>query len=458
MSGMAVALGVLAAGAVTAALALYRWGWRGLPLAWGAAALAPALGYGPVSLAVFAWTWSDRAGGAPALVAAAAGLAILLVALTPRRPPRPAPVREPWPRSLALAAIVVGVVSLGAVTAAAPTLAGMRPLGRHDAHAIWNVHALFLFRAPGDPSPLFRDMRLGHPDYPLLLPAAIAGQWALLGREAGGIPQAVGAVFLLATALVIGAALSARDRPLAGFVTIALYVSTPNALRWGFAQCADVPLSYLFAVAAAACTGLLGREPRAPLPPVVAGFCLGLLAWTKNEGMVLAALVGGWLVVLHGLRGGATPWGRLALGAVAPLLAVALFKLNWSPRHEIGDVYLQGAVDRIADPARWRQVEAAFRTELDPFRSWRRWGVVWPYVLLGWLATAAALLRRRLPDSEGLLWIAASAFAAWFLIYVAGSPKLAWQLQTSLDRLLLQLLPVALICAFDLRDRLGEPG
>jgi hypothetical protein len=459
VSAIVVSFAVLAAGAVTGGLALHRWGWRGLPLAWGAVALAPALGYGPVSLAVFAWTWCGRAGGPPALVAAAVGFAVLLVALTPRRPPRPAPVPEPWPRTLALAAVAVGVVSLAGVTAAAPALMRAQPLGGHDAHAIWNVHALFLLRAPADPSPLFRDMRLGHPDYPLLLPGAIAGQWALTGGEEVAIPQAVGAAFLLATALVVGAALGARNRPLAGCVAIALYVSTPNALRWGFGQCADVPLSYLFALAAVGCTGLVGREPRAPLPPVLAGFCLGLLAWTKNEGVVLAVLVGGWLVMLHWLRGGSPrPWGALALGAAVPLLAVALYKLNWSPRNEIAEVYLQGAVDRIADAGRWRKVAAAFGVELDPLRSWRPWGAVWPYVLLGWLATAVALPRRHQPDVEGLAWIVASAFGAWFLIYVAGSPKLSWQLQTSLDRLLLQLLPVALICAFDLRHRDGEPG
>lgn len=460
MSSAAVVFAVLAGGVATAGLALRRWGWRGLPLALGALTLAPALGYGSASLAVFAWSWSGRPGGRPALVAIAVGLAALLVALTPRRPRRPAPERAGLPRSLAFALVAAGAVSLAGVTAAAPLLVRAQPLGRHDAHAIWNVHAAFLFRAPGDPSPLFRDMRLGHPDYPLLLPGAIAAHWSLLGREDAAIPQTVGVVFLLATALTIGSALGARGSPQLGCLAVALYLSTPNALRWGFAQCADVPLSYLLALAAVGCTGLIGRERDGPLPPALGGFCLGLLAWTKNEGMILAALVCGWLVLLSWTSGGngirRRSWAELAAGAALPLLALVLFKLHWSPRNEIAEVYLRGAADRVADLNRWHAVAAVFRAKFDPLLGWRYWGAVWPFALLGCL-WALCIRGRRLAASRGPAWIVASALVAWFIVYVAGSPKLGWQLRTSADRLLLQLLPLALIGAWSGRGRGSEP-
>jgi hypothetical protein len=303
-------------------------------------------------------------------------------------------------------------------------------------------------------------MRLGHPDYPLLLPGAIAAQWSLLGREDAAIPQTVGVAFLLATALTIGSALGARGWPQLGCLAMALYLSTPNALRWGFAQCADVPLSYLLALAAVGCTGLIGREQDGPLPPALGGFCLGLLAWTKNEGMILAALVCGWLVLLSVASGGSgirrRAWAELAAGAALPLLALVLFKLHWSPRNELTELYLRGAADRVADPNRWRSVANAFRAEFDPLLGWRQWGAAWPFALLGCLWTLGRFRGPRLAF-RGPAWIVASALVAWFLVYVVGSPKLVWQLRTSTDRLLLQLLPLALIGAWGGLGRGSEP-
>jgi hypothetical protein len=432
-------------------MALYRWGWRGLPLGVGALGLAPALGYGALSLATFAWSCSGRVGGRSMLVLIALGLAATLVALTPRRLPLPPRRPETVAHWLALGAAAVAVIALCVTAAAAPKLLRALPIGLYDAHAIWNAHAAFLSRAEVDPAGLFRDMRRGHPDYPLFLPGAVAGQWTLLGWEAASIPQVTSAAFFFATAIVIGAALASRHRPIAGCLATAVYLSTPNAVRWGFAQCADVPLSYLFALAAVGV--VVADDADAPLPPVLSGFVLGLLAWTKNEGMLLAALV---LCVSLALRIGTRGVGRadgertvrFGIGALAPLLALVVFKLRWSPRSELPQ-YLGGGTERMADPGRWVTVAAAFFAELDPFRSWQRWGAAWAFAIAGCLWSAYVVRRSRDPARAALLLTLLGALAIDFAIYAIGPRDLAWQLRTSLDRLLLQLLPLALICAFE---------
>src|SRR5215472_7577163 len=58
-----------------------------------------------------------------------------------------------------------------------------------DAFAIWNLHARYLFRG-GEHwrdgfSPL---IPWSHPDYPLLLPSAVAHFWSLLGHETTAVP------------------------------------------------------------------------------------------------------------------------------------------------------------------------------------------------------------------------------------------------------------------------------
>ena len=460
MTAFALTLVVLSGGGVAALWALYRWGWRAGPLALGAIGLAPALGYGALSLATFAWAWSGRPGGRLALIALASVLSAGLVWLTPRRPPLPRRQCEPLPRGLIRAIVVAAALALAAVALASPALSRAQPLGRYDAHAIWNAHAAFLFRAEDELPQRFRRMERGHPDYPLFVPAAVAGQWSLLGQESAVIPQAMGAILLLATAVVVGAALAALGCPVAGCLALTLYLSTPNALRWGFGQCADVPLSYLFVAAAVGCAGLLGAKPGAPLPPSLTGFLLGLLAWTKNEGMMLAALLVGVLAVCwtglrlrprQGSSGypsrdhlGLMEFLGLGAGAAAPLLALVLFKSSWSPHSEIA-VFLGGSAARLGDPTRWSTVAAAFWAELNPVSGWQRWGIVWPLALAGCVWTAASVTRCQ-PVRGALLLAFAGSLAACVFIYVAGPKELDWQLRTSLDRLLLQLLPLALIC------------
>ncbi len=91
--------------------------------------------------------------------------------------------------------------------------------------------------------------------------------------------------------------------PSVALASVALVLSTPMVWRWAFAQSADVPLAYLTFAAAAGLTDLVfgshqgqqkiggtGGKGRT-VPPWLTGFFLGLMVWTKNEGMVFSLIL-----------------------------------------------------------------------------------------------------------------------------------------------------------------------
>ena len=93
----------------------------------------------------------------------------------------------PWlQRGLAAAFMIALVAAL--YSAIMRTLAHPHGDG-WDAFAIWNLHARFLFRG----GPHWRDaftplLPWSHPDYPLLLPGAIAHFWTYLGHDDPRVP------------------------------------------------------------------------------------------------------------------------------------------------------------------------------------------------------------------------------------------------------------------------------
>jgi len=78
-----------------------------------------------------------------------------------------------------------------------------------DSFAIWNLHARFLFRG----GPHWRDgftalLPSSHPDYPLLLPAAVAHFWTYLGHDYPAVPAIIGFLFTFSTVGLLFSALS----------------------------------------------------------------------------------------------------------------------------------------------------------------------------------------------------------------------------------------------------------
>jgi hypothetical protein len=317
------------------------------------------------------------------------------------------------------------------------------PRGGWDAWAIWNLRARFLYRAGGL---AWRDgfteaLAWSHPDYPLLLPAFIARGWKLLGRESSSIPIALGCLFTFGCAGLTTAALGilrgARQGILAGLALAA----TPFLYVQGAMQCADVPLAF-FILATLACLAVADRFHSYGFA-AIAGMAAGLGGWTKNEGLL-------WFGAILLARAIVT-YRRLMLsflaGALPVLAPILFFKARIATASDIfGPAGRAGMMERALDRARYHLIAR------EAFRHVLSFGPL----LFGGFAilavyVAVAGLRRDKRDRDilrtGVLALSFTTLG-YGAIYLLRPLDLGWLLDTSADRLLLQLWPGMVFVAF----------
>lgn len=416
------------------------------------AAWSPAIGFGALSLAVFAWRCAGMAKPTGSGLAAAA--AFVLAATRSRRPPPEEAMREPRPGRLpaplgwlAWAALALTVTD-GARGFAA--LTHHEPLGSWDAVAVWNVRADMLDRGwDRYPQLLAAVDRSSHPNYPLGLPATVAGLRMAAGEDTGDAPRLVAATWSASLLLLLFLCVETVAAPEVAALATSWVSVTPLAVYWAAAQVADVPVAVLFLGAVVGLASQLPGWNGVRLPTALSGICLGLLAWTKNEGLAMAAITCAGFVLAHRLaqrRGSETRRGLmmpLLVGALPGLVATLVFKLFWSPGSGL-ETYLQGSWgSRLVDSHRWwlPARELAIRLLAPTSQSW--WSLVW------WVPAVALLLglvlgAGRRPCFAFGTGVLVAVTASWLPIYAATPYPLEWHVASSLDRLLLQTLPTTL--------------
>lgn len=365
-----------------------------------------------------------------------------------------------------LLALVFGIV-LVIVWVRLVQMATALPVGDWDAWAIWNLRAKFL-AGPGGAwryavSPLLNN---SHPDYPLLLPAFVARVW----KAGSAVSQAGGIVDLIApaaTALLFFAALlallvsavallrSTASALLAGLVIL----STTSLLSWAPSQYADIPLAFYFLGAIALIFLDARRTADRHGALLWAGLCSGLAAWTKNEGIAFLACVLAVFIAFTFWRRRAdvvSRTGWLLAGAAPGVLLTLWLKFFLAPA--VDPLVKQGVsgLARLHDAARYMEVAKGFFTNLLNLGS----GVSHPLILL---AILAVLLRWQIDKSYRLpALIAGTALVLVFLsycaVYLVTPYGLEWQIQSSFDRLILQVWPSFLLVFFVLLRSVADPA
>jgi hypothetical protein len=343
-----------------------------------------------------------------------------------------------------------------------------------DAFAIWNLHARFLFR--GDVH--WRDgftqlIPWSHPDYPLLLPAAIDHFWAGLGYESQIVPALIGLVFTFGTVGLLFSSLALLRGQISAILGGLTLLATPFFIEQGTAQYADVPLSF-FILAAIVLLRLYeqnsGRtRPRELL--VFAGISCGFAAWTKNEGLLflLAILAARLLVFFMTASKTATSeappqpkWNaRQASASLAFFLAgllPLLLLIAWF-KHSVGassELFSSIAFHKLLDASRYH---AILKWCGKDFLRFGDWFLIPGTVLLAGLYFAAPGKRMQTadPGSRASCIALVLTLAGYFLIYLITPYDLYWHLRFSLNRLFLQLWP-AVIFLFFLRIPVLNPS
>jgi hypothetical protein len=204
---------------------------------------------------------------------------------------------------------------------------------------------------------------------------------------------------------------------------------------------ADIPLALY--LGAAALYLLLWWRQRQPVDAVLVGLVAGGAVWTKKEGLTAAAVVIVALVAREALRRYA-PMRRRLWPAAGGVIAATIVPLPWllftRLVHPSGRDFLPlTPAVFVAHADRLLHIVASFLLQMLDFANW---SLFWPV-----LAAMLLLAARRL-SAEGRLL--ALVLLGQLGIYALAFVFSDWQpytahVQTSLDRLLAQAMPLAFL-------------
>lgn len=387
------------------------------------------------------------------------GSAIFLWRRRKRVPEDPAPgeaapgFRWNWLLTLFLGA---GLLLVGATWI---QTAQVNPYGEWDAWSIWNLRAKFLV-GPGGAwkhavSPLLEHT---HPEYPLLTSGFTARLWKCAGGAPDWAPIATGLLFAACVPALLVGALTLLRGTSSGLLAGLVFLASTLFLVQAVSQYADVPLSfYYLATLALAALAVSARAPAKPL--ALAGVFASLGAWTKNEGIVFAALALSCYFLLGwragGLKSAFEKWRYLLLGATPVSLLVAGFKLFLSPGRELA--LHQPVWEAVRKLGQWDR-HAAIAKALYAETLELGLGLGHPLVLLGILVVTVGISRPRdwgRPAVLAALTLGLT-FAVYGGVYLITPQDLNWQLGTSVGRLYAQLWPGFLWAAFLVLKRVED--
>jgi 4-amino-4-deoxy-L-arabinose transferase-like glycosyltransferase len=257
----------------------------------------------------------------------------------------------------------------------------------------------------------------------------------------------VGALFTFAAAGALAAGVCRLRSRSQGLLAGMVLLGTKAFVNLGAAQYADVPLAF-FILATVLLLGLDDASERSSRGLLLlAGLSAGLAAWTKNEGLLfLVVVLIARCIVARRRSSGRQALGQLALllaGAAPALGVVILFKLSLAANNDlVSGQSWQASLPRLADPWRyWLIVKALVFNVVALAKAYV---LVLPlcFFLLG-----RAPQRPRLA-LLGMVSVLLMMLVGYFFIYVTTPLELAGHLRTSIDRLLLQLWPAAILAIF----------
>jgi 4-amino-4-deoxy-L-arabinose transferase-like glycosyltransferase len=315
------------------------------------------------------------------------------------------------------------------------------PVVEWDAFAIWQLKAKVLALQPMDPRPgYFSDLALSfsHLRYPVLVPMVSAGMHAMTGR----LDDLGKTVSLLWYPGMLGAAYCAVRRingKTAALTATALLACVQPFCRYGGSGTAETALTAFYACSILCL--LRWQETEQWGYAILAAIFSAWMAWTKNEGLALAAVN----VVVMAAMGPRGKWKKSLAAAGMLAAAVAVLYLPWIaytwglPRTDEDYGGKLNPQEILSHLGRLGTIVTGMGTELF---NWQNWGLLW-VIALGLAAARWRRFKDRAVATIGILLI------LHLLAYVPPLLVTNWKLEdllaVSMDRLLLHAAPAGAI-------------
>ncbi len=319
--------------------------------------------------------------------------------------------------------------------------------GQWDAWALWNMKAKFLTTSGHAWKAAFTQLHWHtQPDYPLLLPMMTIWGWVMDANNFYTAPFVVAVIFTVACIGLLFCALERYARKDIALIGGSFLFFLPWFLTLATAQYADIILAYEL-LASFICLAMILREGNEN-SAILLGFFLGLMTFTKNEGIMIALLLFLMTAVyLFSNRSFDRPLakklsGFMMAGLLFPVSATMIFKIFLAPHNpDIALKYMTFA-SRFFNFEGCYMIIYALMQEV----THNRWHYLWAC-----LAVLITLEWRKYfyKEIKIFTWFFIVYFTVLFIVYLGTvNFDLMWRLSRTLSRILFTLLPSIVFVVF----------
>lgn len=323
------------------------------------------------------------------------------------------------------------------------------PMGSWDGFRIWNIKAEFLALN----SPLWQNLFslphfMSHNDYPLLIPSLTARLWNYAGGQNFAVNAIIGLFFTFGLVYLLFQAITYFKSEKAAIAVTSIFMILDIFLVNGAAQCADIPLALMF-LSAIVCLFLYFKKER--LSYILLGIIFSALAaWTKNEGMMFFAVYFGTILILFLKEKMFKQAGLILASGLIPLVGLFLFKhlANFS-NDLVAGFFAIKSYNFALDLHRYAVIFKTFFSMI-----FTRFSLVLVLLLL-------CVKGFRIKEQNKKPFILSCIIFAlctigYFMVYLMSPHDIKWLAENSMDRIILQMLPVFLFL-FSINLRIGKP-
>ena len=313
------------------------------------------------------------------------------------------------------------------------------PLYEWDAFAIWGLKAKVLFHDSLLSRPAyFYDVNLSysHLDYPLGMPFLTSGAYAALGETNDQWGKILFPCMLAAYILMLFDGFRRILNPTRSLIIVAVCVGNGPVMQWSGSGNADLFLTVYYG--GSVLYLLRWLKDRQSSDIIISALLSAFCAFTKNEGVALACINLFFLLVQTGISRRKNDF--VAAGYFFSILVIltlpwSLWRMGIPGTHVnywglLNISHVIGNMDRL---------DLIFYQFLQHILRFERWGGMWllmvAFSLIGWRAFSN--------PQERWCWL---LFAAHIALYVLIFVITPWQVdhlaESSLDRLLMHVIPV----------------
>ncbi len=318
----------------------------------------------------------------------------------------------------------------------------LSPYGDWDAWSLWNFRANAIFRSGASQwGYIFHnDTQRSHP---WLLPFFVAWGWACAGRETPLVPITVATAMTMATVGLLVYGLQQYVKPVVAYVAGFFLLSLPFFFYHSTSQYAEILVAFYF-LAVILCV-LKTLNSSGPKYMILAGMFLSFLAFSKDEGILLAAIALLVILVKPGLRKHLFQrpfWITAGVSVLALIICKILMRSDILPGSNM--------------------LHEEHKTNIMQLFQWTRWEMIFLYIYentiwsAGWysliililLAGFRSIFNKSTFTEKIIQALLAGYCAAILFLYIVVSGDIRWRMALTMNRVVFQVAPVIVLLVF----------